>query len=726
MPHVTRNFRLIALLLLGLTLRLLWMWAFWDAPFRSDEAEYLQIAHALRDGEYVDDGRWLRPPLFPAWLALMLSGGEHLLLVRLGQVALGTLLIWLLYRVTLAAWCDERSALLCAGMTAVYLPLIGYSNYLMAEMLLLVLLSGLLLVLLRLARRPALGSACLAGVLLGLAMLTKPVAIACIPAVLVAVWLGGKSWRMRLQWGVLALLCAVATVAPWTMRNWQVHHRFIPLDTTAGFNFWLGNLSAEQQAALTMLESDIQETYPNLADRNAAYMQFARQNALDNPGATIRTLVEKARLFWRLEADALVMGQDADVTLACPRNLAVSKAIIEGEDFGNVRPACWWQWLSLTADVVYLPLLLGLLVTLLWVRRHPLKLIGWFWVVPLYGVTILTVVQPRLRLPLLPVLLPCAAVGLVKLLLLVRHHISNTSGTPKKSFRWKPSRQNWRCLTGLLGFLMGVWILHIVPLAGSQVWGMHGLHAWQQGNPQQAWQHYQTAVWWYPTRTDMLVQAGQVAEALSYETEALELYRRAINVVYYQAHARIGAARVLLRKGDPDGARDIIQGTALSQGQIERVSFATSILPAKNSIDIGGASIAEYGHVLGLYPTDSVQMEPTRRWSGRWTSIRFGTLPTMESLVGVRLSTNRPEGAAVPQVHISVNGEHLTTIALTPGWWRTYRFVVPASPQGVKLTFESDTVDVGAISIQDQSGRELGIALDTLFLTPAGAVDKEN
>jgi 4-amino-4-deoxy-L-arabinose transferase-like glycosyltransferase len=726
MPHVTLKLRLIALLLLGLTLRLLWLWALWDTPFRSDEAEYLQIAHALHDGGYVDDGRWLRPPLFPAWLALMLSGGEHVLLVRLGQVALGTLLIWLLYRVTLAAWHDERSALLCAGMAAVYLPLIGYSNYLMAEMFLLVLLSGLLLMLLRLARQPSLGSACLAGVLLGLAMLTKPVAIACIPAVLAAVWLGSRHWLQRMQWGGIALLCAVATVAPWTIRNWQVHHRFIPLDTTAGFNFWLGNLPAEQQAALTMLESNIQEAYPNLADRNAAYMEFARQNALQYPGATLRTLAEKARLFWRLEADALVMGQDADVTLACPRNLAVRKAIIEGEDFGKVRPACWWQWLSLTADMVYLPLLLGLLVTLLWVGRHPLKLIGWFWVVPLYGVTILTVVQPRLRLPLLPVLLPCAAVGLVKLLLLVQHHISNTSGKRLIDFRWKPLLQRWRCLTGLLGFLVGVWVLHIVPLAGSQVWSMRGWHAWQRGNPQQAWQDYQTAVWWYPTRTDILVQAGQVAEALSYDTEALELYHRAINVVYYQAHARIGAARVLLRKGDPDGARQIIHGTALSQGQIERISFATPILPAKNSIDIGDSSIAEYGYVLGLYPPDSAQMEPTRRWSGKWAGVRFGTLPTTESLVGVRLSTNRPAGAAVPQVKIGMNGEHFTTIALSPGWWRTYRFVVPASKQGVKLTFESDTVDVGAISLHDQSGRELGIALDKFFLTPADVVDKEN
>ena len=132
-------------------MRLAWLWFQVDRVLWLDEPEYLRIAQAIRAGSYVDGGRWLRPPLFPLWLAITL-GPSSILLAKLAQTALGALLIYLLYRVALAAWGQQNIALLCAGIAAVYLPLIAYSSYLMADTLLLVVLCGFLLALIRLAR----------------------------------------------------------------------------------------------------------------------------------------------------------------------------------------------------------------------------------------------------------------------------------------------------------------------------------------------------------------------------------------------------------------------------------------------------------------------------------------------------------------------------------------------------------------------------------------------
>ncbi|NJN68076.1 MAG: phospholipid carrier-dependent glycosyltransferase [Chloroflexaceae bacterium] len=263
--------RLLLLILgVGFGLRLGWLWFQGNASFVLDEQEYVEIAQALRRGGYlgeVDDGRWIRPPLFPLWLAFTFGPGNHLLLARSGQVVLGVVLIYLFYRLTLLAWGDVRSALVCAALAALSLPLIVFSTYLMAEMLLLVLLCGLLLVLLALARGSGYRLATLAGVLLGLALLTKPIALAAIPATLGAVLAGQPHWHQRVRHLVVLLVGAAVVLAPWAVRNRLVYDRFIPLDTTGGYNLWIGNRPPGQGGAI--FEETMRTAYPNPADRSA-------------------------------------------------------------------------------------------------------------------------------------------------------------------------------------------------------------------------------------------------------------------------------------------------------------------------------------------------------------------------------------------------------------------------------------------------------------------------
>src|SRR5687767_7148313 len=99
----TRRRRLVlaAILIVGALLRL-WLW--WRVPDHqpaNDEVEYLQVARDLLAGRgwtFYERYHWLRAPLYPLWLAasLWLARG-NLVWAALPNIALGVLVIWLLY-----------------------------------------------------------------------------------------------------------------------------------------------------------------------------------------------------------------------------------------------------------------------------------------------------------------------------------------------------------------------------------------------------------------------------------------------------------------------------------------------------------------------------------------------------------------------------------------------------------------------------------------------------
>lgn len=708
--------RLLLILALGLVLRLAWLVLAWDDRLILDEPEYLAIARAIRAGGYLDDGRWLRPPLYPLWLALTLGTGESLLLARLAQILPGLALIVLLSYVALEIWQHRGVAELAGLLAAIYFPLIAYSYYLMADMLLLVWLAALLLVLVRMVRLPSWKLAALAGVFLGLALLTKPVAQACVPVVVVAVCLAtGGAWKKRLGWLLLAGLCSMVVVAPWTVRNALVHQRFILLDTTGGFNLWFDNRLPGQGGAL--FEERMNRAYPNLADRNRAYTSLAWQNVRENPGYTAGQLLARARLFWRTQADVLATQQYGDLVLTCPGKYSFPGIVDEGEHFGQFHRQCWWKWLNLADDLVYLPMLAGLVVVFLLLRPSGAVLAtGGVWLLAFFLTIIVTQAQTRLRLPIVPVFLPFAAAGVAKLLAWGKHYV--IIDRISRNVVWHKLAHHWRVQGAFLVFLVGAWGLSLVPLGLSLVLAYPGAWLWRSGNPEQALTWYRAAVACYPTRMSMLLAAGQVAETLHDDDEARSYYQAATEVVSYEPQARIGIARLLQRHGDLDGASDVLQGSSLSSRQLDQVGFAAPLLPTQHYLDIGGAAAAEHGYVLGFYPADTVENAPTFRWSRAQATIRFGTLPTPAGVVRLRLSATRPDGVSSPRLTFLVNGTFMTQTIVTPGWWRTYRFVVPPSPHGVVLTIQTETFVLPDKNRADAERRNLGVAVDWAAFDP--------
>ncbi|MEJ2744196.1 MAG: hypothetical protein P8123_00670, partial [bacterium] len=79
-------------------------------------------------------------------------------------------------------------------------------------------------------------SCLMAGVLLGLACLTRSVLVGFIP--LAALWL---AIRRELMAALGVILGAICVITPWTVRNWHYYHRIVPIDSYGGYNFLIGN-----------------------------------------------------------------------------------------------------------------------------------------------------------------------------------------------------------------------------------------------------------------------------------------------------------------------------------------------------------------------------------------------------------------------------------------------------------------------------------------------------
>ncbi|HET9223121.1 MAG TPA: glycosyltransferase family 39 protein, partial [Roseiflexaceae bacterium] len=275
-----------ALILAGVALRL-WLISFTplDPSFSTaDDGDYYQRAFRFAvTGQYIDDGWLIRPPLhvlfFALWLRLaVLLGHPQLgvLLVQLAQAALGGLTILLGYGVAARLFASTRAGLLFAAFLALWFPFVEQPSVFFSELLFLFLFLLHYWLLLRFDAGGRLRDLALSGVALGAAALTRSPALYSLA--FVALWLLVRQWatdrrqsandqrptdddtrvfikptsvesQRRGSWsgtlwvvlGSVALVsaCCLAVVLPWTIRNYLVYERFIPIDTLGQINMWL-------------------------------------------------------------------------------------------------------------------------------------------------------------------------------------------------------------------------------------------------------------------------------------------------------------------------------------------------------------------------------------------------------------------------------------------------------------------------------------------------------
>jgi len=165
-----------------------------------------------------------RPPAYPIFLAAVYAvTGPDVEWGRIANAFVGTGIVALIGLIAFQLW-GLRVALIALALGAVYIPLILVGQSIMSEPLFVLCLLGAIAAVLHSKRWPWVIAA---GVLMGLAILGRANAIILLVPLAAAVWRG---WRAPLVLCVAAAL----TVAPWTIRNYDTFHAFVPVSTQFG------------------------------------------------------------------------------------------------------------------------------------------------------------------------------------------------------------------------------------------------------------------------------------------------------------------------------------------------------------------------------------------------------------------------------------------------------------------------------------------------------------
>lgn len=246
-----RRFRpwLIAIAVIGLALRVLYTFTLSPPlPPLSDDSFYYYASNLIAQGHgyaqpYLQlfHGQLvptaLHPPLWPALLAVIslftapaegvgqFSGAAFELHRVVGCVcgAVVVVLVGLLGR-RLGGW---RVGLVAAGLAAVYPHFIVLDGTLLSEPLYAALVGGLMVAAYAFRTRPTPGRALSLGILVGLAALTRQEGLLFVPVLLLPLaWRTGAS---RLLLSGMAVLGVALIIVPWTVRNYSVFHRVVPV-----------------------------------------------------------------------------------------------------------------------------------------------------------------------------------------------------------------------------------------------------------------------------------------------------------------------------------------------------------------------------------------------------------------------------------------------------------------------------------------------------------------
>jgi hypothetical protein len=280
-----------------------------------------------------------RAPLYPAFLALVyfFNGTDfsRFFAARLAQVILlGAPLAPLTYFVSRklfpplhqggrAVWNSERAARISGWVMAAYPMLLVYPLGLGTENPFFILLLLSFFFLLSSIESPTPFNFLLSGLFLGLTALTRSVILPF--AVLAILW----SWFLIYQHrgATLITIAVILTVSPWIIRNSLLHHKLTGIETSMGYNLYLGYHPKGNGSFVFGPSLDLLPILDD-AERDKIGTQQAMEFIREQPGRFFPLAVNRLGFFFGLEKRVLMYFYSNNIIGFIPRPLLLTISAI--------------------------------------------------------------------------------------------------------------------------------------------------------------------------------------------------------------------------------------------------------------------------------------------------------------------------------------------------------------------------------------------------------------
>ena len=376
----------------------------------ADSWEYLRRAGLLATGDatFLWDPRWhrwstwTRPPGYFLFLAGIQSLFEdwRTAIVWI-QAALSVLSAAATYLVALPLF--GRRAAIAAGLVfALYPEVVLTVSLALTEPLYMALLLAALAALARLSARPSAGWALAAGALFGLAAHVRSAPVFFVPLA-AALLLPAHGWRRGWRPAVLLVVATLATVAPWSIRN----------SILLGHPMGLDDMSVINLLQVSPDEAVFSTAGADLATHEGYREYYARLKRANRGGELTRRGGEiLLRGLGRMASRPVETVERFGVNLA--RFFSLHDPSLYGDILSEPRPCRARLLADLTNGAYVVVLLVGLAALGPALRRRAAwPILAWFF----FNLVVINLVfhpEPKYRLPLLPVAMVVAGLGVAR------------------------------------------------------------------------------------------------------------------------------------------------------------------------------------------------------------------------------------------------------------------------------------------------------------------------
>ena len=233
------------------------------------------------------------------------------------------------------------------------------------------------------------------GLLWGCTLMTNATLIALLPLLLV--WLAYRAQKEQRPWigrAALSIGIVVLCCVPWTIRNYEIFHTFVPLRSVLGLQLWLGNNDSTHDIFRAELHPiyDAAERAKYVEMGEIAYMHEKQLQAVQymetHPAREAHLIGRRIISLW---------------SGGTPTPIA---------DFVNI-PSLWFRFVLLFNGIAALGALLGIVI--LFRRRNVYAFPAAVFPIVFPWAYYLSLVLPRYRLPIDPIIMLLTAIAIERI-----------------------------------------------------------------------------------------------------------------------------------------------------------------------------------------------------------------------------------------------------------------------------------------------------------------------